>query len=194
MASMVKYLLDSSECYEGYNNLDECYCMGDYDSLQDDENIDNDTIEWSQSYWEDEKAHFNDFVLSEKKKYETRYKTEVLEIAMCGKVGRWNGSFTGGKIVDFDDILQMNVDSITIELDDDDSILIKGHHHDGTHLMKLYFLTESNMKKSKIWSSYNYGGANGFDYLDFGKIYDNLKPLKMSKSCKHFNYDYYKSV
>lgn len=188
---MKKYLLNSEDCFEGYNEEEDCWENGDYCSLSDDSNIDSDTIQFSQSCWDDEVEHFYDFIRSEKEKYEKRYKTEIIGLAMCGRLGFWDGSPVGGKIVDFDNIFCMDVDDIDVTVDEEAIIYINGHHHDGCHYMNLYFLTENSMKKSKIWSVYDYGGFGEFGGNEFEQIYSNLTPIKLPKNCEHYSYEYY---
>ena len=189
---MKKYLLNSEDCFEAHNPKEDCWVIGDYYSLSEkNSDVDSDTIQFAQYYWEDEVEHFYSFVYSEKEKYEKRYKTEIIGLALSGRVGLWDGSPVGGKIVDFNNIFQMDVDDIDVTVEEGDIICINGHHHDGCHHMNLYFLTESNMKKSKIWKTYNYGGFGEFEGDEIEQIYDNLTPLKLPKNCKYYSYDYY---
>ena len=189
---MKKYLLNSEDCFEAYNPEEDCWEVGDYDYFSEkNTNIDPDTIQFSQFYWEDEVRHFYDFVRSEKEKYEKRYKTEIIGLALSGRIGLWNRSPVGGKIVDFDDIFQMNVDDIDVTVEEGDVICINGHHHDGCHHMNLYFLTESNMKKIKIWKIYDNGGFGDFEGDEFEQIYYNLTPLKLPKDNDYYSYNYY---
>lgn len=188
---MKKYLLNSEDCFEGYCEEEDCWISGDYYSLSESDDIDSNTIQFSQSCWDDEVEHFYNFVCSEKKKYEKRYNTEIIALALCGIVGMWDGSPVGGKIVDFNSIFQMDVDDIDVTVEEGDIICINGHHHDGCHHMNLYFLTESNMKKIKIWKTYNHGGFKDFEGDEFEQIYDNLTPLKLHKTNDYYSYDYY---
>lgn len=179
----LKTIISTRECYEGFNNDTDCWEGGSYSELSENTEIDANTIEWSNHLWDAEKIHFNDILEFEKNKYEKRYKTEVLELVLCGRVGRWSGSPIGGKVVNFNNPLDMgNVDDIDATLEEDRTIFINGHHHDGSHHMALYFLTESAMKRAGIFGTYEYYGTDGFTADDFESIYNNLNPVKLSKN------------
>lgn len=186
-----KFLISSHECYEGYCKEEDVWEIGSYSDLMDNEDVDNDTITWSQSAWEDEVEHFTNCLKEEVSRFEKRYNTTVLEVAMCGRMGLWNGSPVGGKIIDIDSPLSMNVDDIEVSLDEDGAICVSGHHHDGSHHMYYYFLTESSMKRAGIFSDYNQYGASSLEYEAFENIYDKLNPVKLSKKSGYFNYEYF---
>ena len=184
-----KIIMTTDDCYEGRDINEDCYLVDTYEALYDNEDIDNDSIQWSSQIWEECLMHFNDILEFEKSKFEKRYKTQVLELALCGKVGRWNGNVVGGKIVNFTNPVSMGeVDSIDITMEEDRTIFINGHHHDGTHSMALYFLTESSMKRAGIFSKYDNEGTKYFDYEDFEAIYNNLNPIKLSKNNEHCSF------
>lgn len=178
-----KVIISTTDCYEGRNTEDDYYEAGSYDYLYDNPDIENESIEWSSDAWNNELEYFNNILKFEKDKYEKRYKTEILEVVLCGKLGFWNGSPIGGKLVSFKNPIDIgSVDSIDVTIEDDRTIFISGHHHDGSHHMCLYFLTESAMKRAGIFDTYNNAGAQYFDADDYEAIYNNLNPIKLSKN------------
>lgn len=184
-------LLKSSDCYEGYNESNDSWITGTYQYLLAHDEIDEDTIEFSQLYWEDISSHFYYFLESEKNKYEKRYNTEIIALVLCGEIGLWHSSPIGGMIVDFDSIFNIDVDDIEVFINKDDTLEIHAYHHDGTHKLNLFFLTESSMKKAGVWKRYNSLGFKDFRGEEFKKIYDSLTPLKLTKDNKFYNYDIY---
>lgn len=184
-----RIIISTDDCYEGRDINEDCLMISTYSDLYDNPEIDNDSIEWSSDAWRDELDYFNDILKFEKEKFEKRYRTEVLELVLCGKMGLWNGSPVGGKLVNFKNPISMgNVDSIDVTIEDDRTIIISGHHHDGTHHMCLYFLTASAMKRAGIFNTYENSGANYFDAYDYEAIYENLNPIKLSKNNIHCSY------
>ena len=181
-------LLNSLECYEGYDVEDECWIGGTYEYLEENDNIDNDTIDYSQSYWEDVASYFYYFVKAEKDKYEKKYNTEVIALSLCGEIGLWHSSPIGGMVVDFDNIFDMDIDEVEVFVTKDDIIEIHGHHHDGTHKLNLFFLTESNMRKAGVWKRYDLLGFRDFRGEEFKKIYSSLAPLKLTSDNEFYNY------
>lgn len=182
----LKTIISTRECYEGKNMNEEWYEIGPFSELYDSPEIDTDTIAFSSEAWDSEIDFFNNVLAFEKNKYEKRYKTDVLELVLCGKVGLWNGSCVGGKLVSFDNPISMgDVDDIEVTMDEDRTLVVSGHHHDGSHHMFLYFLTESSMKKAGIFNTYEYYGADNFTADDYEAIFDKLNPVKLSKNNEH---------
>lgn len=187
-----KYLINSNDCYQGYCEEEGCWICGTYSELHDSDEIDNDSIEWSNCLWDDEKHNFGYFMKDEIQRYEKRYNTTVLEVALCGRMGLWNGSPVGGRIIKNNDFLDMgNVDSVDATVDKDATIVVNGHHHDGTHHMSYYFLTKNSMNKIGVLTKYQNEGIGAFDYMDFEKMYETLKPIKLSKDSDYYNYNYF---
>ena len=181
-------IISTEECYEGRDVKEDSFFVSTYSDLFDNPDIDNDSIEWSFNAWKDELYYFNEILKFEKEKFEKRYKTEVLELVLCGKLGLWNGSPVGGKLVDFKNPISMdNVDSIDVATEEDKTIVISGHHHDGSHHMCLYFLTASAMKRAGIFNTYKNCGARCFDADDYEAIYEHLNPIKLSKDNIHYS-------
>ena len=129
------------------------------------------SIEYDNDFWEDRKTEFEETINALIEKYEKRYKTTVEYIALAGKVGRWTGEYTGGKIVsDSSEILETfaNCDDITVKTDENGVIELIGYHHDGRHTMNLYFISYSRAEKMGIDT----------EYTNFKKIMESLKPIK----------------
>lgn len=177
----MKKIIGTDWCYEAYKEVDDEreYTTGTYSDLADDH--DEDTIEWSESRWEDEKDYFMSFFREVVAKYEKRYKTKIEKFALAGTLGLWNGNPRAGKIVtavrnplDF----MTSVEDVTVHIDDDGLIEIQGHHHDGTHRMNIYLLPNSVVDKLE---------AMGLDEVEeIEWILDNRKPIKNSQAKGYF--------
>ena len=183
--TQVKKILSSEDCYEGYDKKNEEWLGGSYSFLKE-ENCEN--IEFSQDQWEQDYEYFKEFLDDSIKNFEKRFKTEVLEVALCGKVGLWNFSPIGGMIVE--DYLVFNfgesIDMIDVIVEEDSSIIIKGHHHDGTHSMGIYFITNAVLKGTGYKGAYEREGASALDANFFEKLYEKRKPLKLEKNNNYF--------
>lgn len=71
-------------------------------------------------------------------------------LILAGTVGRWNGDFNGGKVIDVDDLLSIgNVDRIDI-IEDNNQLFWKGYHHDGHHTMGLFTIPNDEISRKKI--------------------------------------------
>ena len=130
--------------------------------------------------YEDDRDFFFEFLNELITNYEKRYRTEVIGLRLGGTVGRWNGNPIGGKIiaVDSNPIEQMgSVETVEVVVEDDGVITILGHHHDGTHRMNIYLLTENKLKQV----SPSYLNHNQVDYEDMERMVEHLKPLKCSQ-------------
>lgn len=181
----VKKILSSEDCYEGYDKKNEEWLGGSYGFLLEEG---CEEIEFSQDQWEQDYEYFKEFLDDAIKKFQKRFKTEVLEVVLCGKVGLWNGSPIGGAVVK--DSLVFNfgdsVDSIDVVVEEDCSINIQGHHHDGTHSMGIYFVTNSVLKDTGYKGAYERDGASALDADFFEKLYEKRKPLKLEKNNSYF--------
>lgn len=177
----MRKIINSENYYQGYDKKEECYIGGSYEDLYDNDNIDNNSIEWDYSTWEEEKKYFDNCIYSLKEQYEKRYNTTVEKIVLCGKVGLWHSSPVGGKnVTETRSILDNigEVDNIEVIIEDNGTITILGYHHDGTHKMNIYFLTENKLNKI---------GYDLNDYRAYEKIYNTYTPIKLSKKNKFFN-------
>lgn len=181
-------LFNSDNYYEGYNVKEDCYYTDDEFSLLENPDIDNNTITFNDESCDESLKYFNSFLTSLKKSYEKRYKTVVEELALVGRVGRWNGKSTGGAIRSFDNpIPRGDWDSCEIMIDEEGYLFVRGHHHDNNDWMLFYFLTESNMKKAGIFSKYEAYGTEYFDVSDFENIENTLNPIKVPKNNGYYN-------
>ena len=101
--------------------------------------------------WEFEEEHFNSMIRGLITSYEKRYKTTVKYIAVAGKIQLWDGNRYGGAIVGkqqsvLSPFQNGNYDVSAIVDKYTNDIIIQGHHHDGTHEMKIEFLTPNKIK------------------------------------------------
>lgn len=177
----MKKIINSENYFMGFDNLEKCFVCGSYNELYENENIDNFTIEWDGDSWDSEKKYFNDCIEDLKTQYEKRYHTTVEKVVLCGKLGLWNGSPVGGKNVSKTSFILDNigdVDDIEVNIEDNGTITIVGSHHDGTHRMNIYFLTENKLNKI---------GYSSDDYRFYEKIYNNYSPIKLPKKNNYYN-------
>lgn len=81
-------------------------------------------------------------------RYEKRFRTTVESIALSGTLGFWDGRTVAGKLLSPKDnpLTRMGEVEVKVELLDNGTIQILGHHHDGTHRMKLYLLTKRMLR------------------------------------------------
>lgn len=185
----MRTIISTKDCYEGRNIHQGCMQTGSFNDLYDSGNIDIDSIEWSDSAWNSETDYFLDLINCERNKYEKRYKTKVLELALCGHIQLYNkNDIIDGKLVSFNNPISMgDANDIDVILDDDRNIIINGYHCNGKHSMYLYFLTESSMKRIGIFDNYDCEDNESFDTDDYKIIYNKLKPIKIPKNNKYFS-------
>lgn len=177
-------IISTENCFEGYVN-GELY-VDSYSNLLDQGCKDSD-IEFSQSYWDDEKQYFAEFLKNEIKAFEKRYRTKVLEVALCGHLGLWNGRPIGGKISTIDNILEIpSVDTVEVIVNETREITIQCSHHDGAHCFGIYFITASTLKLLGYKSIYDYEGKTGLDYKFFESLYKNRSALKLPVNSQYF--------
>ncbi|MDX5853611.1 hypothetical protein SIM22_05770 [Bacillus cereus group sp. BfR-BA-01363] len=177
-------ILSTVDCQEAYNKVEDAWLIGK--DFKEEDGFDMNTIEWSEFAWNEMKQNFMDYLQTEIERYEKRYKTNVERIALVGHVGRWNGSFVGGRMLSCDENpleCMGNVDNIDVSVDEDGSLFISGHHHDGSHAMQIYFLSENKLNKlDREWDA----GWFDFDANHFEQVYNDFKPLKLTKSGRAF--------
>ena len=174
----MKYIINMDDCYMGLEkekNKDGSFNaqLGSYSELSDNPKIDINSIEFDGGTWIEETEYFKEYLNSEIEKYEKKYKTEVVEIALCGSLSFWNGTCIGGKIVTTENILNSSCEKVRVFIDDNKDLNIELVHHDGTHIMGIYFLTENKLKNNP----YSKDDPNFFEYL-----YTHSSPLKFSKN------------
>lgn len=82
---------------------------------------------------------------------ETQCNEDIL--ILLGSVGRWNGTFDGGKIIYADEQNLRNTmsdyDEISVEADDENKLSINYMHHDGTDTMYLYTIPQDLTELAK---------------------------------------------
>ena len=173
----MQIVLSSANCQEAYSPSEGCWFVGG--NLEMEPDVDQETIRWSEEAWNDEKVYFMEKIQTAIDAHEKRYGTDIVKIALAGKLGLWNGNPIGGRLFNSNEnpLEKMgNVDEISVERAEDGTITILGHHHDGTHRMHVYLLSEKMLDKiNPNWDNY-YGGLEADD---FEKIYETRKPLKI---------------
>lgn len=132
--------------------------------------------------WEHVKQMFSEFLQAEIAHYERVHRTQVFHICLAGTVGRWNGKFVGGKHLNFDanplDCMG-NVDDITVQVDEQRVIDILGHHHDSTHSMNIYLISDSLYNR---WDNKGY-----FDTPEFYEwLVENRRPVRLRKANNYY--------
>lgn len=177
---MGKVVMGTGVCYEATDYLEEGKpsIIDSYGNLVDREGVKNEEIEFSQSYWEDEKEYFASFLSEVVKNYEKRYRTTITHYALAGTLGLWNGNPVGGSFLKLNEnpLEKMgNVDEVEVFIDDNGEVTILGHHHDGTHRMGIYLINEKLYDK-----------LQDQDYKAFEWIYDNRKPIKENQAKDYF--------
>lgn len=176
----MKVIFDTNNCYEGYSEKLDCWVVGSYLYLSSSTDIDESSIQWSEMTYEDEISYIQKLIEKSIRHYEKRYRTTVRYLGIVGRLGLWNGNPVGGRIIyRHQNPLQFmgDVDRIEVTLDEDGLITILGHHHDGTHEMNLYVLTDNKLKKIAP-NFFRYGESN---YKDMERIYEELYPLRIPK-------------
>ena len=85
---------------------------------------------------------------------------------MTGTIGRWNGSYSGGKIINcYDDILSFFEDCGYAKIYDcNGHLYCKASHHDGTNYAELKVLTDRGLE---------YYNNHEYDYEE-SRLYENL--------------------
>lgn len=183
-------IMGTDQCYEGFNNEEECTQIDSRENLYNEINVDDSSIEFSSDSWKDEKDYFFSMLDEEVTNYEKRYKTTIKGIALIGTVGVWTGKHKGGKVYDIDNmksILEMDVDDIDVSLEDR-AIVIGGHHHDGSHYMKIHFITDNKLKSVGLFNEYEENGIEELNYIDaIDKLAIVLKPLRLGIKNGFFN-------
>lgn len=112
-----------------------------YNSIEDipEAEIWDEIAEMQSYYFDDEEERMRDFF---------RWK----KLLVCGSVGRWNGDFAAGKVIDYDDLWKCWADCDYISIyDEGGHFYIKASHHDGTNLFEVKVLTEKGAELFERW-------------------------------------------
>lgn len=92
-------------------------------------------------------------------------------LLVCGNVGRWNGSFPAGKVIEFDELCNCWNDCDYIKIyDENGHFFIQASHHDGTNVFEVKILTE---KGADIWDRWNYYESN-WENLNEREVHEKL--------------------
>lgn len=173
----MEIVVSSTNCEEAFSPLEGYWVVGGNLAMEPD--VDQETIRWSAEAWNDEKTYFMGKIQEAIEAHENRYGTDIVKISLAGKLGLWDGNPVGGNLFNYNEnpLEKMgDVDEVSVERAEDGTITILGHHHDGTHRMHVYLLSEQMLDKiNPDWNSC-YGGL---DVDDFKKIYEKRKPLKI---------------
>lgn len=104
-----------------------------------------DTIEWD-AIWHELKNFF-----------------ENKTVIMYGTTGRWNGTFAGGKIGEFEDLFNSLIrDCDYVEIEDNNGHMnITCSHHDGTNSMEVKILSSRGDNFAENWA-YDYSPRYDF--------------------------------
>lgn len=98
-------------------------------------------------------------------------------LILLGSVGRWNGTFGGGKIIYADEKNLRNTmsdyDDISVEADDENKLSINYMHHDGTDTMYLYTIPQDLTELAKAM---NYDDPDELD-TDIRQDYVDMEEL-----------------
>lgn len=174
-------IISTEQCQEAYHTESDSWVIGN--AFTESEGFDMSTVTYSESGWDDEKVYFMEYLEAQVKAYEKRFHTTVKKVAMAGSIGRWNGTFVGGKFIELsaNPLEEMgNVDGIEVQVNEEDLIQVSGHHHDGAHRMNLYFLTARMLRKM------NSAGHYGHNEKSFEFIQENFKALKLTHAGRSY--------
>lgn len=73
-------------------------------------------------------------------------------LLVCGNVGRWNGNFSAGKVIDVDELYKCWNDCDYISIyDDNGHLFIESVHHDGTNYYEVKILTDKGYDRYTRW-------------------------------------------
>ena len=121
---------------------------GEYEEWESPDDIPDNRV-WNTIY-ADEELCFEDAM----RELEDFFKCEKLIIT--GRIGRWNGTFDGGKIMDIEDIHDCWKDCDYIEIyDEGGHLYIDSYHHDGGNHFEVKILTEKGIDYYDRWN-YNW--------------------------------------
>lgn len=127
-----------------------------------------------EDYWEDEQYNFRDFFKGKK-------------LLVCGNVGRWDGNFAAGKVIDYCDLWKTLDDCGFWEVyDKGGHFYIKGSHHDGTVSWEVKILTEKGVEMYDKWN-YDYVWRELSEREAHEKLWNNPKYTHIP----HYARDFY---
>lgn len=188
-----KVLLSCYECYKGYCKEEDVWFHGSYLDLYNNTSIDTNTIVIDKSYWENNIEDFKKYLKEHILTFEKRYHTVVLNVVMCGKMESRKDDFILGEIVEANFPFGRDMENIEVKVDDYGFICVFGTYNNISYEMCYYFLTDSSLKRTGLFSKYEKYGISSFDNEEFERIYNRLNPIKLSKKTSVYNYEYYMS-
>lgn len=75
------------------------------------------------------------------------------EILVIGTVGRWNGTYSAGKVISYDELHKCWSDCYYVEIYDEDGHMhINASHHDGNNHFEVKILTEKGRDYYSRWN------------------------------------------
>lgn len=136
--------------------------------------INEEIYECMEMYWEDEKHNMREFFSGKK-------------LLVCGTVGRWNGNFAAGKVINYDELWKTLDDCGYWEVyDKGGHFYIKGSHHDGNVSWEVKILTEKGVEMYDKWN-YDYIWRDLSEREAHKKLWNNSKYTHIP----HFARDFY---
>jgi len=147
--------------------IDECECAEPSDDAVWDEIMNEDALNW-----DCEKYELNKFF---KDKY----------CIFVGTVGRWDGTYEGGKIGKFWDLFYSALtDCHYFELyDEDGHLFLHGSHHDGDVSFEIKILTDKGYNFSENWS---YSYDKKYDY-SLQEMHNKIMNCSFLSRLPHFS-------
>ena len=168
---MKKTIINTEWCCEGWNKKEEEYISGSICELLDNPDVSHESIRWDDSALEENKSYFMELL------NEAISDSGVERIGIVGRVGLWNATPIGGRIIECHQNpldYMGNVDRVEVELDREGVVTICGYHHDGVHRMNLFLLDEEDLRE--LAPAYWHTGEQS--PLDMEAIWEGLDPLK----------------
>lgn len=100
---------------------------------------------------------------------------ESIHIILAGSIGLWDGTRQGGKHVKLGDVLESsNYDDLEVYLNDNNELVFKFMHHDGSHYMNLYALSEEQLEGTGM----NSDDEETWDGQDYINVIERFEPVK----------------
>lgn len=176
--------------YMGYNPELDDFEYGTYEELIEHQCT---NISFDLEEYESDIDNFMDYLQKMVKRYEKREKTDVLEVVFCGNFNTWNKHCYAGRVVDINDsntLFSPDCSTTAYVEKDTNEIIVKFAHHDDTHYMNLYFITEPVLKELKCKDDYDYFGTDAFDGVFFNNLHKTQSPLHFIDYDNNYNPNY----
>lgn len=100
-----------------------------------------------------EEMNFSEEIEWEDAKSELKNFFEDKEILVIGTVGRWNGTYSAGKVISYNELHKCWSDCDYVEIYDEDGHMhINASHHDGNNHFEVKILTEKGRDYYSRWN------------------------------------------